>query len=244
MDPITAAAALRLIAQNIDLSPAPSLSDVTGELEQALRYIESGDIRTAGPIDWLKGLKKKVFKGKGEKKTLEKLERLENLIENCESVADGIRSGEDLAELASNEDFLQVFEGSVEFIKSGSEKLAELASDTAAIEYDLAELDEYWIDDGEDDEESDREIIVEAISEFSSKCEERLKKLKKKLQKQESERKKSKKKKPVGKKKKSPGAKEIADRFKGKGKEKAEKGDFDEGGPYDLDDEIPTEKNK
>jgi hypothetical protein len=208
MDPIMASQALRLVAQNIDFSQSPSISDIASDLEQILQYVETGEARTAsydrvaGPIDWMKGLKRKVLNTKGEKKILDRIDHLKKLMKWCGSVVKKVRKGNDLADIASDEDFLQVFEGAAEFFTGGSEALNAVADSENDVGSALADLDEHWLEN-DDDEESDREIIENAISEFHSQCEEQISKNEKKLQKQKI-RQKGGKKLPIPKSKQKP----------------------------------------
>jgi len=192
MDPILAAQALRLIAQNIDLEQSPSLSEISSDLEQILGHVEAGNAgdarvashdRVAGPIDFVKGLKRKVFDTKGVKKILDRIDRLNDLMKWCGPVLKKVRKGNDLADIASDEDFLQVFEGAAEFMTGGSDVLNSISEEGTDVGSALMELDEHWIENDED-EESDREIIENAISEFHSKCEEKVSVNEKKLKKQ------------------------------------------------------------
>lgn len=183
MDPITASQALRIIAQQIDLSPNPSISEITSELEQVLRYVESSDVRTAGPIDWMKGLKRKVLDTKGTKKILDKIDNLTSLMKWSEKAAKKIRNGEDIADIASDDDYRQVLEGASKYMSGGSDALELLWVDSDS--FNFGDLDEHWLDN-EDDEGSDRDIIVDAISEFHDKCKSRIQKNKKLLQSQKS----------------------------------------------------------
>ena len=181
MDPITASQALHIIAQKIDLSSSPSISEVTSELEQVLRYIESDDVRTAGPIDWMKKMKRKVLDKKGAKKIVEKLDKLKSLMKWSVKVGKKVRNGDDMTDIVSDDDFKKVLIGAAEYMKGGSDSLELLWTD--ADSFDFKELDEYW-SDNEDDEESDREIIVNAIFEFHEACKSRIKKNEKMLDRQ------------------------------------------------------------
>lgn len=191
MDPLSVAAALRLIAEDVELSRAPSISAVASDLESLLALVEGGDVRTAGPVDFLKGVKRKVLNTKGEKKILDKIDRLKDLQKWCGSAAKKVRKGDDLADIASDEDFLAVFEGAAEFMTEGSEALTALSAEDADVSSGLQELDEFWAgpDSEDDDEENDRDHIVNALSEFHDKCVEQVGKEKKRLDRQKTKQK-------------------------------------------------------
>lgn len=228
MDPIIASQALRLIASNIEASDSPSISDVISDLNTILSHVEPDGFRTAGehiagPSDWLdsmskkmdsipkfmKGLKRKLVNTKGAKKILDRMDRRASLIKWVKVVTKKVRNGEDLYDIISDDDYLKVFEEAAKFITGGSDLLNELSEDDADIGSILTELDEYWVDnDDEDEEESDRDIIINALSELSSESEEKILKDKKRLLRQNSRQEDGKKIKVPDSKRKAPKKKE------------------------------------
>lgn len=179
MDPITASKALRLIARKIDISHNPSISDITSELENVLQYI-SGETQTAGPTEWVKDLKRKVLNTKDEKKILDRIDYLNFLMKLCEPISRMIRSGEDMVDIISDEDYLEVLEKAAKFIVGGSEMLNSVNSRNVNVKSALTNLDKYWFEN-ENEEEKDREAIVNSLSELHSKCEDRIQKNQKRL---------------------------------------------------------------
>lgn len=193
MGPRFASEALRLIAENIDLEDEPSVSAVASDLREVLQIVEGPDgfgARVA-ILDTLKGLKRKIFNTKGERKILEKIDKLKSLQGECARFVKEIRRGLDFSDMAENEKRVAILLYSAEFMHGGSGMLEELAKakkphDVVAA---LGEMDEYY-DEEEDDEESDRKILADAVSDFYDKSEERIDELEKRVDRQRKEQKK------------------------------------------------------
>ena len=187
MDSRTTIAALRIIAETIDTDESPSISSIRADLEYIVGALEGENgLRTAGVGDFLKKMKGKLFKSKGEKKINEKIKRLETLKKLCSVIAKRVRKGEDLVDIASEGENLSVFDGASKWMDGGSEVLNKMSDEDADIYAGLEELDKHWLEDEEDDEEEDREVIVNALSEFHDKCEDAIEANQKKLERQKS----------------------------------------------------------
>ncbi len=193
MGPRFASEALRLIAENIDLEDEPSVSAVASDLREVLQIVEGPDgfgARVA-ILDTLKGLKRKIFNTKGERKILEKIDKLKSLQGECARFVKEIRRGLDFSDMAENEKRVAILLYSAEFMQGGSAALEELSKaqkphDVIAA---LGGMDEYY-DEEEDDEESDRKILADAVSDFYDKSEGRIDELEKRVDRQRKEQKK------------------------------------------------------
>lgn len=257
MDPIIASQALRLIASNIEASDSPSISDVISDLNTILGHVESDGSRTAGehiagPSDWLdsmskkmdsvpkfmKGLKRKLVNTKGAKKILDRMDRRANLIKWIKVVTKKVRNGEDLYDIVSDDDYLKVFEEAAKFMTGGSELLNMLSEDDADVGSIITELDEWWVDnDDEDEEESDRDIILNALSELSSESEEKILNDRKRLLRQNSRQ-------EDGKKIKVPDSKRKAPKKKPRDEEEPEEEPEEEEPAKKPAKKKPIEKKK
>jgi len=185
MGPRSVSEALSLIADVIELDDHPSRSVVASDLRDVLQLVESPDTfgNRVAIFDTLKKLKRKVFDSKGVRKLLEKIDRIKTLQKACRPLVKAIRSGEDMADIAAEEEWVAILYHATDHMGGGSGKLEELSKAEKSYEVTavLGEMDEYY-EDEEDDEEKDRKILADAVSDFYDESEKRIKELEKKIE--------------------------------------------------------------
>jgi hypothetical protein len=193
MGPRFASEALRLIADSIDAQDSPSISAVAGDLREVVHLVESPNSfgSRVAILDTLKGLKRKLFNTKGERKILDKIDRLKELQKECARFVKQIRRGLDFDEMSADDKKVAILLHSVEFMTGGSRMLDQLAQSKKPhdVVATLGEMDEYY-DDEEDDEEKDRKVLADAVSDFYDKSEKRIEELEQRVSRQKTEQKK------------------------------------------------------
>ena len=174
MSPDELSESLRMLARYIDEDPSPSRQFVASSLGLAVSSVESDDGQVH--VALFKELWRKLVKSPGERKVLDKMDRLKKARKLIPSVLKAVRGGADLGSLASDPDKGGVLFMAVERASGTSSEFKENAPDDAdGIEAFATHMDEWWSDEGEDEEESDRDAIEAAMEKLDGDLEERAK---------------------------------------------------------------------
>ena len=170
---------IRELSAYVERSPHPERSVVASGVKLAALAADGDEgARTA----IFKALKR-LFKSKGEKKILSKIDKYQAIKKAIPGLLKGIRSGKPMASLIKGD----VNSGTMFRAVQNAEGLsagisADVPSDADGMEGFAERVDEWWDDDGDNYESRDREAIETALEELDDKCNEDIKVMKYRLE--------------------------------------------------------------
>lgn len=180
MTPDELAESLKMLASYIEAEPNPSVSFVSSSLRHTIAAVETEDPMVKIAI--FKNLWRKVVNTKGERKVLDKIDKLEKLKKVIPKLSKLVSKGEDLADLTRDEIMAGALFMALERISGGSKELnSSIPDDADGIVGFADHMDEWWLEDGDDDEEGDRDAIESALKSLESESNERISDFKKRL---------------------------------------------------------------